>query len=198
MVELREGRSDTGGLTDLENNATRIVQARMLDKIHFPTFCGFGQFRIYILSLVKETNRTAGKKWLGIIQKERQGRQGSGHNTINLWDIRGRPERFEPRHMDMRSDPGSPGCFPKKGSLFAIAFIKMDLETRCNGDHETRDTSAGAQFRNGLRILWKERQQLQGVLDMTLPDHGYRGGADQIDPLLPCKEKINVNLQLAA
>jgi hypothetical protein len=112
MVELREGRSDTGGLTDLENNATRIVQARMLDKIHFPTFCGFGQFRIYILSLVKETNCTAGKKRRSVVQKERQGRQGSGHNTINLWNVRGRPERFEPRHMDMRSDPGSPGCFP--------------------------------------------------------------------------------------
>ena len=116
----------------------------MLDEVHFPTFCGFGQFRIYILSLVKETNGAACKKGFGIVQKERQWRQGAGNDAINLWDALVSPERFEPHHMDMRRNP-SPTCrFPEEGSLFAITFIEVDLQTRGNGDNETRNASAGA------------------------------------------------------
>jgi hypothetical protein len=44
-------KSDTGYLRQLQNRPRPIRNAWDAPPMHFPIFCGFGQFNIYILSL---------------------------------------------------------------------------------------------------------------------------------------------------
>ena len=126
-----------------------IGQARRQRRLDAPTFSGFGQFGINILTLRKQTERP------GFQQRIRPGQQrGKWRQRPRRHNVHRRREVFDkifkPDRVDLGGSACDMDCFAQEGRLFGAAFDQMHVRPRYvgerAGEHDPRKPCPSAEI----------------------------------------------------
>jgi len=148
-----------------------VGKTRSQRRLDAPTFSGFGQFGIYILTLGKQTKRP------GFQQRIRGGQQrGKGRQRPCRYNVHRHREVFDkifkPDRMDLGGHTCRMDCFAQEGRLLGTAFDQMHARPRHvrerAGDDYTRKPGPGAEIDPDSRLRC-QRQKLKRIGDVASP-----------------------------
>ena len=92
-------------------------------------------------------------------------------------------------HLGRRA--GDPNRLAQEGRLARIAFDEIDRPPAQDCQHQAGEAGAGPEV-GDARAGRNERRKLCAVQHMAAPGIGEGGGADQVDPLLPSAQQVEV------
>ena len=167
------------------------VRTRHQVSLDGPTFRGFGQFSIHILSLKEQPLSSRFQQRICLFEEFAERRQRARCHYVNA-ARRVSDKVCNPLRMHLYWRPNTARGFAEEARFLLDAFDEIHLRPRSlsksTRNDQTRKSSAGAEIDPYSRF-WRQCNELQGIGDVAGPQYRFGRGCDQIDPLLPFQEK---------
>ena len=188
---------------DLHDASRRIDPAGVLRRIDSPRFCGFGQFSVHILALVKQRPGVwAGERRRHRHQRVKPGKR-PGSDDIGHAADRLRAHLLDPALVNPSGTVGDSRGLAQESDLFSVALDELDGVARLAGQYDGQDQAGKTLPRcrdstSQARPCCRSAAAIAGCRPHAGSIFRRARRTDQIDVALPLAQQRHTGLEPSA